>query len=145
MEWFDKTFDELSAREIFAILKLRCEVFNGEQECITPDPDDQDLACRHIFCTDDGNLVAYARYFTEDGNITFGRVVIAKDHRGTGISQTLMENIMAGIKNYFPGNKILIHAQYYVRGYYAKYGFTEVGEPFMEAERKHIAMEHPAL
>ena len=43
MEWFDKTFNELTTMELFKIYYLRCQVFNGEQESTYPDPDMQDL------------------------------------------------------------------------------------------------------
>ncbi len=42
MQWFDKQFTELTVNELFAILKLRAQVFNGEQQSSYPDPDDSD-------------------------------------------------------------------------------------------------------
>ena len=145
MNWYDKSFDELTVNELFQVYKLRTQVFNAEQDSSYPDPDDEDLVARHIFYKDNGQVVAYARYFMDGDHATFGRVVIAKGHRGTGLSTPLMNHIMAGIEKHFPDQEIIIHAQYYVRSYYAKFGFTSVGDPFIEADRKHISMKHPAL
>lgn len=145
MDWYDKSFDELTVYELFRIYQLRTVVFNAEQDSAYPDPDDEDLTARHLFCEDGNHVVAYARYFIDGDHVTFGRVVIAKDYRGTGLSTLLMEKIMNGIKKYFPGHEIIIHAQYYVRGYYAKFGFVPFGDTFIEADRQHISMKHPAL
>lgn len=145
MNWYDKSFNELTVNELFQIYKLRTQVFNAEQDSAYPDPDDEDPLARHIFYKDNGQVVAYARYFMDGDKATFGRVVIAKDHRKTGLSTPLMDHIMAGIKEHFPGQEIIIHAQYYIRSYYAKFGFTSFGNTFIEADRKHISMKHPAL
>ena len=145
MNWYDKAFDDLTVNELFQIYKLRALVFNAEQDSPYPDPDDDDPVARHVLCMDNGQLVAYARYFIDHDHATFGRVVSTKDHRGTGLSTPLMEHLLAGIKEYFPGKEIIIHAQYYVRSYYAKFGFTSFGDPFIEADRKHISMKHVGL
>ncbi|MGM9891824.1 GNAT family N-acetyltransferase [Limosilactobacillus sp.] len=145
MNWSDKAFDELTNYEVFQLLKLRAVVFNTEQQSAVYDPDDHDPQARHLLCKDGDQLVAYARYFVDGDHVTFGRVVIAQDYRGTGLSAPLMDRLLAGIKAHFPGKEIIIHAQYYIRGYYAKYGFQPFGDTFIEAARKHIQMKHPAL
>lgn len=145
MQWFNKSFVELSTDELLEIYRLRAIVFNSEQGSSYPDPDEQDRTAHHLFCRDGRRLIAYARYFKVDGHVSFGRVVILKDYRGSGLSKSLMTHLLAGIQKAFPGLEIIIHAQYYIQGYYAKYGFTPTGNPFIEAGRKHITMTHPAL
>ncbi|WP_251545544.1 GNAT family N-acetyltransferase [Limosilactobacillus caecicola] len=145
MEWHNKNFAELTVKQLFEIYKLRATVFNTEQHSDYCDPDDQDLTARHIFATDSGHVVAYARYFTLGDQVSFGRVVIDNAHRGQGLGTPLLQHILDGIQKHFPGNEIVIHAQYQVTGYYAKFDFKEVGEPFIEADRKHIKMIHTAL
>ena len=145
MQWIDKAFDELTVNELFEIYKLRATVFNTEQNSSYCDPDDQDLQARHLFCIEDQHIIAYARYFTKEDTVSFGRVVIAKSARGQGLGNTLMEHLLAGIHKYFPGNMISIHAQIQVQGFYAKFDFKQVGEVFTEADRQHIKMIHPAL
>ncbi|HRN97858.1 MAG TPA: GNAT family N-acetyltransferase, partial [Flavobacterium sp.] len=41
-DWKIKRFDELSAREVYNVLALRCEVFIVEQNCPYQDPDGKD-------------------------------------------------------------------------------------------------------
>ena len=142
MEWHDKTFDELSTKELFQIYYLRTQVFNDEQHSTYPDPDYQDLTAHHVLVMQDGHLVAYARYFVEDDYATFGRVVVAKANRGAGLGKTLIRHILQQIQGTFPGKQVKIHAQYYVKDFYHELGFVPVGEPFIEAERKHIQMTY---
>ena len=70
MKWYDKTFDQLTTNELFDINLLRANVFNGEQKCITPDPDLMDKQAHHVFAIEDGKLAAYGRYFEEDDHST---------------------------------------------------------------------------
>ena len=48
MEWHYKKFDELSNHELYAILKVRTEVFVVEQECAYPELDDFDQEAIHF-------------------------------------------------------------------------------------------------
>lgn len=145
MEWFDKAFNELTVMELFQILKLRATVFNTEQHSDYCDPDDHDPKARHVFAIENDQVVAYARYFIDDGQVTFGRVVLAKDHRGQGLGRQLVQHIMDGIKTNYPSMPIFIHAQTYVKGLYAKFGFQQTGKEFIEADRKHYKMTHSPL
>ena len=61
MELKVRRFDELTVRELYAILKLRCDVFVVEQECIYPDPDNKDMSAYHVWLEEDGEILAYLR------------------------------------------------------------------------------------
>lgn len=145
MEWFDKNFESLTVDELFQILKLRATVFNTEQHSDYCDPDDHDPLARHVFATENGKIIAYARYFQVDDSVTFGRVVIDSQYRGQGLGKDLVKHILDGIKAHFPQQEIMIHAQSYVKSLYAQFGFTAVGKEFIEADRKHYKMIHPAI
>lgn len=145
MEWHDLSFSQLGNIQLLKILELRAEVFNKEQDSAYPDPDDQDQSARHVFATDGGHLSAYARYFAEDGKATFGRVVVSPDYRKQGMGRELIRHVLQGIKEHDGDREILIHAQYYIRHFYAEFGFQEHGQTFMEADRKHIMMTHSPL
>ncbi|KRL26148.1 GNAT family acetyltransferase [Limosilactobacillus frumenti DSM 13145] len=141
MEWLDKTFDELTTRELFDIYYLRTQVFNGEQHSTYPDPDQQDLTAHHVLAMDGQQLVAYARYFpVDDENAAFGRVVVDVRKRRVGVGTQLINHVVTAIQHTYPDKQIKIHAQQYVEKWYAKLGFKPVGQPFMEAERRHIQM-----
>src|SRR4051794_13412281 len=49
MRWVDKEFHEITAREMYAILALRQDVFVVEQACLFQDIDGADLQCRHLW------------------------------------------------------------------------------------------------
>ena len=102
MEWFDKTFNELSTMELFKIYYLRCQVFNGEQESTYPDPDMQDLTAHHVFAMQDDQIAAYARYFEIDNGVTFGRVITASEYRGKGLGKKLIRKVLQQIQANFP-------------------------------------------
>lgn len=61
-----KVFNELSAEELYEILKSRNEIFVIEQECIFQDCDDRDYGY-HVFCRDEsGRVAAYMRIYEID-------------------------------------------------------------------------------
>lgn len=146
MQWYDKSFQDLSVKQLYLIYKLRAEVFNGEQKCMVPDPDQADPLAHHVFALEDGQVAAYARYFPiDDQTVTFGRVVVAQNYRHQGLGTDLVTKVMEGIRHNYPGRLIQIHAQYYIRKLYQQLGFTAVGHVFLEVGIKHIVMTHPAL
>ena len=66
MEFVSKKFEELTAEELYEILKSRNEIFVIEQECIFQDCDDRDDGY-HVFCRDDeGRVAAYMRIYEID-------------------------------------------------------------------------------
>ena len=66
MRFESKQFSELTAEELYEILKSRNEIFVIEQECIFQDCDDRDYGY-HVFCRDDsGRVTAYMRIYEID-------------------------------------------------------------------------------
>ena len=63
MKLYAKTFSELSAREIYEILKSRMEIFLLEQNIKCLDTDDVDYDSLHVFFENEGRVVAYFRAF----------------------------------------------------------------------------------
>lgn len=66
MEFVSKRFEELSAEELYEILKSRNEIFVIEQECVFQDCDDRDYGY-HVFCRDEaGRVAGYMRIYEID-------------------------------------------------------------------------------
>jgi len=66
MRFESKQFSELTAEELYEILKSRNEIFVIEQECIFQDCDDRDYGY-HVFCRDEsGRVTAYMRIYEID-------------------------------------------------------------------------------
>ncbi|WP_068943883.1 MULTISPECIES: GNAT family N-acetyltransferase [Chryseobacterium] len=143
IEFFIKSFEELSTLELYNILKLRSEIFIIEQNCVYQDIDDKDLKCHHLMCLVDGKLAGYTRIVPhgltyEDASI--GRVVIGTAYRGLGLGKQLMEHSIKGCQDILKESKIRISAQLYLLKFYNALGFKEVGTPYDEDGIPHIEM-----
>ena len=66
MEFFAKTFDELTTKELYEILKSRSQIFTIEQNIHCQDMDDIDYNSLHCYIMDDNKVVAYLRAFSQD-------------------------------------------------------------------------------
>src|SRR5690606_26528290 len=81
IQWQDLHHSELTVQTLYALLKLRCEVFVVEQTCPYQDIDGDDLVGenRHILGWRDNELVAYARILKSEDDfepVVIGRVII---------------------------------------------------------------------
>jgi len=138
-----KRFNELSTHELYAVLQLRAEVFVVEQDCVYQDLDNKDLDAYHVLGVLDTKIVAYARifkpgdYFLES---SIGRIVVKKEFRKFQYGYQLVQNSIQFIENNLQQNKILISAQSYLTKFYNSFGFTQVGEEYLEDGIPHIKM-----
>lgn len=140
MELTCKTFQELTTKELYEILKARGAIFVVEQNCPYQDIDGLDEASLHLFYEDGGQVQAYLRAFEkEPGSVQMGRVLTL--HHGTGLGGRLLQQGIATIKSHFHPEKIVIEAQCYATGYYEKVGFTRCSEEFLEDGIPHVKME----
>ena len=79
MNWTIRTLDELSARELYELIRLRVDVFVVEQNCPYAELDGLDLNAHHVLGHDEeGRLMACARILPpEHGGLPhIGRVVV---------------------------------------------------------------------
>jgi len=137
-----KFFDELTAREVYEIIKSRTEIFLLEQKIICQDLDDMDYDSLHCFYEENGMVIAYLRAFYMDDaktSVKIGRVLTL--NHGNGLGRKLMEESMAIIREKLPCEKLCINAQKYAAGFYEKFGFKIKSDDFLEEGVVHIAME----
>mgnify|MGYP000689930512 CR=1 FL=1 len=147
-EWKWKRFEELSLDEIYAILRVRQEVFVIEQNCLYPDIDGLDQVSWHLFAqTSNGDesveIHAYLRVVFPGHKYiepSIGRVLTAKDARGQGSGRLLLEKAMELMKAEFPKQEVRISAQKYLEAFYSGFGFAPVSEPYDEDGIPHIEM-----
>ena len=145
LSYITKAFDQLTPYELYAILKLRCEIFIVEQNCPYVDPDGKDPDCYHVMAYYEGKLVAYTRCVP--ANVSYkespsiGRVVIDPAYRDRKWGYELMEYSMKKCNELFGTNKITISAQHHLQRFYEKCGFTPVGEVYPEDDIPHIKMK----
>lgn len=138
-----KHYRELTLDELYEILRARCEVFVVEQNCPYLDPDGLDKRSIHVFYTrEDGSVAGCLRLFTLDGDpetVHLGRVVTTD--RGTGLGGRMLHEGVLRAKTMLHAKKIVLHAQCYAAGFYAREGFVVCSEEFLEDGIPHVKME----
>ena len=138
-----KTFEELTALELYKILRLRAEVFVVEQNCVYQDVDDKDQKALHIIGLKNDAVVAYTRCFKQGDyfeETSIGRVVVKDDERQYGYGYDIMNASIEAIKIHFTTETIKISAQTYLNTFYKNLGFENTGEEYLEDGIPHIAM-----
>ena len=139
-----KHFDELSADELYALLKLRAEVFVVEQNCVYQDLDDDDQSALHLWITDsEGNIIAMARVCsagTHMNEVSIGRVIAVK--RRIGYGQMIVRCAVEAAINEFNAGVIEIEAQEYTMKLYEKIGFRKTSDVFVLDGIPHVKMTY---
>lgn len=138
-----KAFDNLTPQELYAVLRLRSEVFVVEQNCVYLDIDNKDLKCHHLLLWQNNILIAYARLVPPGlsfNEMSIGRVVTSPQGRGTGAGRKLMELAIANCQQVFGVGAIKIGAQAYLQKFYASLGFEQVSEIYDEDGIPHMDM-----
>lgn len=133
------TFAELTPLQLYAILKLRADVFVVEQDCVYPDIDDRDLEpdAQHLWIEEDGVVVAYLRVLAEPpaGTWRIGRVVTAERSRGEGHASDLVRRALA-----LTQGPVVLAAQSYLVEWYTTLGFGVDGPEFLDDGIPHTPM-----
>ena len=134
-----KPFSELTAAEIYEILKARSKVFQFEQNIHYLDEDDVDYTSLHCFFEENRQVTAYLRAYPEGERIKIGRVLTVT--RGAGHGKQLMTLAVKSIKEHFGNRVIFVDAQKHAEGFYKKLGFVTVSGEFLEEGIVHVKME----
>ena len=143
MQWILKQFDELTAKELYAILQLRNEVFVVEQHCVFQDADDKDQGSYHLMGMQNEKLVAYTRivppaYIYKEASI--GRVVTSPAVRRHVAGRLLMQQSIQKLYDLFGNMPIKIGAQLYLKNFYESFGFKQISDVYLEDGIEHIYM-----
>ena len=142
MELAVKTFQELTADELYELLRLRAEVFVVEQNCVYQDLDGRDRAALHLLLREGETLQAYARVLpagTAFPTAGLGRVCTRS--RGRGLGRAVVAAGIRAAREKLGAEEITIEAQSYVRGLYESFGFRQSSEEFLEDGIPHIQMK----
>ncbi len=141
------SFEALDLRELYAIMRLRQEVFVVEQHCNYLDADGLDDRSMHLLGTLDGELVAYVRALPKGLAYAeypaIGRVITAPAVRGKGLGRPLMREAMERLWETWGAGPIKLSAQAHLAEYYGSLGFSVCGEGYLEDEIPHVPMLHP--
>lgn len=163
LEWSLRRFDQLPGAQLYALLRLRAEVFVLEQECAYLDVDGRDHApgvwhlLGHAAHTGAGAhdsppgaatrteapLLAYCRLLPPGLSFDvpgIGRVVVAPGARGRGLAHALMREALGHLCALWPGQDVALSAQQHLVGFYAAHGFVVVSEMYLEDGIPHVEM-----
>ena len=136
------SFRDLDAITLYAILRLRGDVFVVEQECAYADIDGRDTepGTRHVWLARDRDVLAYLRLLADDGVERIGRVVVAPAERGAGHAGALMRHALTVIGN----RDCVLDAQSHLVEFYRRLGFEVTGPEFIEDGIGHLPMRRAA-
>lgn len=124
---------------------IRYAVFVVEQSVsAAQEYDEFEAVATHFVAIDESTseICGTARWrFTEKG-IKLERFAVLPAHRNKGIGQSLVRAVLADIevRTDTAGKLRYLHAQESAVGLYKKLGFQIEGEPFYEANIKHMKM-----
>jgi ElaA protein len=132
------SFPDLEIGTLYAILKLRSDVFVVEQECFYADLDgrDDEPGTRHLWIARDDEIRAYLRILDDGVVQRIGRVVTAPEARGAGLAGRLVEAALTVIGN----RPSVLDAQAHLVGFYAKFGYQQTGPEYLEDGIPHVPM-----
>ena len=140
-------FASLDPATLYALLRLRVEVFVVEQQCAYPELDgrDDEPGTVHVWAAESDHVelppVAYLRLLVEpDDSRRIGRVCVAATHRGDGLAAMLMDESL----RLAAGHDVVLDAQSHLRGWYERLGFTVSGAEFVEDGIAHLPMRRAA-
>ncbi|WP_433826747.1 GNAT family N-acetyltransferase [Actinoplanes sp. CA-015351] len=136
------SFRDLDTTTLYAILRLRADVFVVEQNCAYADLDgrDDEPGTRHLWFTRDGEIRAYLRILSDNDAERIGRVVTAPDARGHGLAGRLLTEALTVIGN----RPSVLHAQAHLADFYTRFGFAQTGPEYLEDGIPHIPMSKPS-
>lgn len=136
------SFRDLDATTLYAILKLRVDVFVVEQNCPYPELDGRDLelGTRHVWLALGDEILAYLRILDDGDAERIGRVVTAPNARKDGHASRLMEHALTVIG----ARPSRLSAQAHLADFYARFGFTVAGPGFLEDDIPHVPMTRDA-
>jgi ElaA protein len=135
---------DLTPQQLYAVLRLRVEVFVVEQSCAYRELDGVDLVpgTRHFWLEQDrtSEVLAYLRLTEDAREYRIGRVCTARHARAYGFSRRLMEAALAEVG----GAGCVLDAQTYVTDFYASFGFKAIGGEFLDDGIPHVTMRRTA-
>ncbi|QCP49367.1 GNAT family N-acetyltransferase [Trinickia violacea] len=135
MNWATLTFDQLSARELYLILRARSAVFVVEASCVHLDADGFDEAALHVFAHEDMTrpmpILAYARIRPgeiEHQEVWIDKILTCPSLRGDGTAYALVDHVMHVVDARWPRHRVRAFAPAAQRPLYERFGFRRALE-----------------
>jgi ElaA protein len=143
-----KTFENISKKELYRLLKFRQEIFIVEQQSPYLDADDLDQTAIHFMGYSKGELVAYARLQAPEDlgdPVKFSRLLVAPELRGAGEGKRLVSELIQYAETNFPKASQEASAQSQLIDYYKLFDFQPIGKEYDDGGIPHRKIiRHPA-
>ena len=130
--------------ELEAAINVRMRVFVVEQQ-IPPEEelDDADATATHAVATSDGQVIGTGRMLVVEsdpaGTCRVGRMSVDLEWRRHGVGGLILKCLENAARAQGMTH-CLLHAQEYVKSFYAGHGYREQGDVFLEVDIPHVEM-----
>ena len=126
--------------ELDAAIGVRFRVFVEEQQ-VPPEEelDAYDAAATHAVAVHQGLAVGTGRVILDKDSARIGRMAVDREWRRHGIGGLLLLFLEEEARNQ-GATSFVLHAQEYVKSFYAAHGYQEHGEVFLEVDIPHVEM-----
>lgn len=139
----------MSPHTLYALLRLRAQVFVVEQRCVFQDMDGADADCLHVLAEGpQGQLLASARLVPAGlkyAEASIGRVVSDPAARHLKLGHVLMAQAVRTVCQLWGPQPIRIGAQAHLQHFYQRHGFVTVTAPYDEDGIAHVEMLRPIV
>ena len=127
-----------------AAVGIRFRVFVDEQS-VPPEIelDEYDAVATHAIALVEGKAVGTGRAIVDGGAARIGRMAVDRAHRRGGVGGLILRFLEDDAREQ-GAREFVLHAQEYVKAFYATHGYVEHGDPFMEAGIRHVEMRKEA-
>ena len=127
--------------ELEGAINVRMRVFVVEQQIpVEEELDDADAAATHAIALNQGQIVGTGRLLYLDGGIAqIGRMAVDRQFRRRGVGGRILSFLEDEARAQGFGS-CMLHAQEYVKAFYAGSGYVEHGDVFLEADIPHVEM-----
>jgi ElaA protein len=140
-EW--RRFEELTAGELYELLRFRQSIFVVEQVSPYPDLDGLDQVAWHLLARSERELIGYLRLTAKPGSpplLRIGRVAVSPSLRRGGLGRMLIEKALILCRERFPLQPVALGAQVPLVPFYENFGFAATSEPYDDFGVAHIEM-----
>ena len=127
--------------ELEAAIQVRFRVFVSEQ-AVPPEEelDEDDATASHAIALFQGQIVGTGRLMRrEDATAQIGRMAVDAPWRRKGIGGRILEFLEETARTEGM-RRSMLHAQDYVKSFYAAHGYREHGDTFLDVDTPHIEM-----
>ena len=127
--------------ELETAIGVRFRVFVAEQNVPAEEElDEEDAGATHVIALHHGSTVGTGRLLSRDPAIAvIGRMAVDQNWRRQGVGGLILDFLEEEARAQGLRRSVL-HAQEYVKSFYAAHGYLEYGEPFTEVNIPHIEM-----